>query len=100
MRRRRMRLPALALLLAAAALFGAEPSGQAPPGDEARQASAQDPPEPAGEGQAPGGGEADFPGAQASEEDPAGEAEEASLESIELQGSIQSNANVNLPQDI
>ena len=84
----------LALLLAAAALSSA---------DQAGGASEESPPVPmeqAGEGRASGSGEADAPGAEAAGEGQADEGEETALEPIALQESIQSNANVSLPQDI
>lgn len=95
----------LALLLATATLSSADQAGGASgtPNDEAPGVSEESPPAPmerAGEGQASGSGEADASGAEAAGEGQADEGEETALEPIALQESIQSNANVSLPQDI
>ena len=98
-----MGLLPLAFLLAAATP-NAQESGEAsgPPGDAALQAPDASPPapsKPASEGQASGRGEMNASGTEAASEDQADE-EEATLEPIELQGSILANANASLPQDI
>ena len=99
-----MGLLPLAFLLAAATP-NAQESGEAsgPPGDAVLQAPDASPPapsKPASEEQASGRGEVDASGTEAAAGEDQADEEEATLEPIELQGSILANANASLPQDI